>query len=157
MVDRVLPGERAAASEADAERLIGLWRLLSFREQASDGSWTDAMGPDPSGYIGYWPQGHMSVLIGSARRPRFNGAWAAIAAEEKARALDGLVAYAGRYRYEPGRIVHEVEVCWIPNWQGRELVRIPTFLDDDRLLLRTPDTGAAGRSRPQEVEWQRVS
>lgn len=152
-----LPHQGSQSAEEDAERLIGLWRLLSFREQGADGGWRDAMGGDPLGFIGYWPNGHMSVLIGSARRPRFKGEWEAIPAEQKAQALDGLVAYAGRYRHEAGRIIHSVEICWIPNWQGRELVRIPTFIDRDRLLLRTPETGAAGRSPPQEVVWERVS
>ena len=57
---------------------------------------------------------------------------------------------------EDFRVLHHVDICWIPNWQGRELVRIVSFPQPGRLLLTTvPDAGP--RARPaQRVLWERV-
>ncbi|RZJ21643.1 MAG: hypothetical protein EOO54_12175 [Haliea sp.] len=140
----------------DKNQLHGHWRLVSFREQKPDGSWFDALGPGATGCISYWPSGHMQVLIGGDDRPRLRGEWSAIPATAKADCLDRLVAYAGRFEWDGERLRHQVEVCWIPNWERRELIRLPSFPSDGQLLLRT-EAATDGRPRPmQEVLWQRA-
>ncbi len=42
----------------------GIWRLVSFLEQRADGDWEHAIDPAAQGYISYWPNGRMQVLIG---------------------------------------------------------------------------------------------
>lgn len=141
----------------NAQRIVGHWQLLSFKEQRPDGSWADALGPNPKGSISYWPDGRMQVLIGAADRPRFRGEWDAIPAADKALCLDRMVAYAGRYSVDGDQVLHHVEVCWIPNWEGRDLVRTASFPAQDRVLLRTPPT-VGGRERAlQEVLWERTA
>ena len=133
---------------------MGLWRLVSFREQRGT-QFVDYLGPDAKGYISYHPTGHMSALLARPDRPRFRGAWADIAAPDKAAALDGMVSYAGRFSDFGDRLVHHVEICWIPNWEGRDLVRLAAFDGPDRMTLRTiPDE--SGKSPLQVVEWERV-
>lgn len=139
----------------DKQRLHGHWRLVSFVEQQADGTWADYLGADAQGSISYWPNGQMQVLIGAADRPRLRGEWSAVPAGQKAACLDRMVAYAGRFEVQDDRVVHHVAVCWIPNWEGRELVRLVEFPATDRLLLRTT-AGDASRPRPmQEVLWER--
>lgn len=138
------------------QELIGHWSLVSFIEQHHGGPWRDALGPNAKGCISYWPTGHMQVLIGALDRPRFRGEWDAIAAADKARCLDRMVAYAGRFSVAEDHVLHHVDVCWIPNWEGRDLVRLASFPTPKRLLLRTK-AATDGRSRPmQEVLWERA-
>lgn len=141
---------------ADTQDLIGHWRLVSFVEQQHGGVWADALGPNPKGCISYWPSGHMQVLIGAPDRPRFRGEWAGIPDRDKAACLDRMVAYSGRFTLAQDRLLHHVDVCWIPNWEGRDLVRLVSFPAPNQLLLRT-ETATDGRARPmQEVLWERV-
>lgn len=140
----------------DKQALIGHWKLVSFVEQQAGGPWTDALGANAKGSISYWPTGHMQVLIGAPDRPRFRGEWDAIPAADKALCLDRMVAYSGRFTVKEDRVLHHVDVCWIPNWEGRDLVRLASFPVSNRLLLRT-EAATNGRPRPmQEVLWERA-
>ena len=140
----------------DKQVLIGHWKLVSLVEQQAGGPWTDALGANAKGGISYWPTGHMQVLIGALDRPRFRGEWDAISPADKARCLDRMVAYSGRFTVKEDRVLHHVDVCWIPNWEGRDLVRLASFPSPNRLLLRT-ETATDGRPRPmQEVLWERA-
>lgn len=138
------------------EQLIGHWNLVSFVEQKSGGEWVDALGPGIKGCISYWPTGHMQVIQGTSDRPRLSGAWTSVPDAAKARCLDRMVAYSGRFTIDGERLLHHVEVCWIPNWEGRDLIRLAGFPAPGRLLLRT-EAATERRARPmQEVLWQRV-
>ena len=137
-------------------QLVGHWRLVSFIEQHMAAPWSDAMGANAKGSISYWSTGHMQVLIGALDRPRFRGEWDSIPAAEKARCLDRMVAYSGRFSVSEDRVLHHLDVCWIPNWEGRDLVRLASFPEANRLLLRT-EAATDGRARPmQEVLWERA-
>ena len=141
----------------DVRELFGNWRLVSFIEQQPGGEWQDALGAGAGGAISYWASGHMQVLIGSNDRPRLSGEWTAVPDAAKARCLDRMVAYAGRFTVSGERLLHHVDVCWIPNWEGREMVRLASFPAPHRLLLRT-EAASQGRPRPmQEVLWQRAT
>jgi hypothetical protein len=138
------------------DRLIGHWQLESFTERRADGSSFDVWGPDPVGFITYLPTGRMSVVFAGSHRARFAGAWSAVTDAAKAAQYDAMVAYSGRFTAYEDRVVHHVEVCWIPNWEGRDLERAVTLLDDDRVLLRTPEA-RFGRAQPvQDVVVRRV-
>jgi len=141
----------------ERSRLIGTWELVAFTEYRDDGSQFDVFGPDPKGRLVYTETGHMSVVFAGAHRTPFSGAWAGVPDRHKAECFDAMVAYAGRYTDHGDRVVHHVEVCWIPNWEVRELERFLTFLPDGRVRLRTPAT-RAGRSQPvQDVIVKRAS
>ena len=76
----------------------------------------------------------MTALIGGSERPLFSGAWSDISDNAKAQNYDRLVAYGGRFTAHEDRVVHHVDVCWIPNWEGTDLERFVTFLPDGKLL-----------------------
>lgn len=136
------------------DRLVGVWRLVSFRERR-DGGLVDVFGRDPQGCITYAVEGRMSALLADPRRPKLKGEWSAIPDAAKAANYDGLVAYAGAYSLEGDRVIHHVDICWIPNWEGRDLVRMFSFDGPDRLILRTVDNPRRPQP-PQEVVWSRV-
>lgn len=134
--------------------IVGVWRLVSFREER-DGDMVDVFGPEPRGFITYSADGHMSALLADPRRPRLKGAWSTITEAAKATNYDALVAYGGRYTLDGDRVRHHVEICWIPNWEGRDLVRFLTFESADRLVLRAPGNPERGQAA-QEVVWSRA-
>jgi hypothetical protein len=43
--------------------------------------------------------------------------------EEKARAVEDFVAYAGRYSFHGDRVIHHVELSRFPNWVGSDQER----------------------------------
>ena len=53
----------------DTTRIQGMWRLVSYLEQRPDGQWGPALDAQAHGYISYWPNGHMQVLIGAVDCP----------------------------------------------------------------------------------------
>ena len=143
-------------ASAARSALIGTWALVSFTERDEDGRVHEVWGPNPRGTITYTEAGTMSVVFASSARSRFSGAWDAVSDADKARQYDAMVAYAGRYTDFGDRVVHHVDVCWIPNWEGRDLERYITYLDNDQVLLRTPPS-RFGRSQPvQDVIVRRV-
>ena len=130
-------------------RLVGHWELVSFTERRDDGTSFDVLGARAKGSITYLDSGHMSVLFASGQREPYRGAWEGVTAQQKASNYDGIVAYAGRYTDHGDRVVHHVDVCWIPNWEGRDLERLLTFLPDGRVRLQTPPLRFG---RPQPVQ-----
>jgi Lipocalin-like domain len=120
---------------------------------AATGEVSDAMGPDPIGYIAYQADGRMMALVLKRDRPRLVGA--APTGEEKVRLLDTMVAYSATYTVEDGKIVHHVDAAWNPAWLG-DLVR-PFTLNGDKLVIsgapsKDPNTGEA----IYRIEFERV-
>ena len=75
------------------------------------------MGPDPNGYVLYTADGRFSITISRRGRARFAaGDLLSGTTEEKARAMEGFVAYAGRYGFHGDRVIHHVELSLFPNW-----------------------------------------
>jgi Lipocalin-like domain len=102
-----------------ADALVGAWRLVSWQNQAADGQVTYPMGTDAIGYLLYGADGRFSVTISRKGRVRFAaGDLLSGTAEEKARALEGFVAYAGRYTFHGDRIIHHVELSLFPTGSG---------------------------------------
>jgi hypothetical protein len=147
--------DAADRAQTNAQALLGCWSLAAFEERGADGQWRDALTGGAHGYINYWPTGEMSVVIGGGERPRFRGSWEEIAAGAKAAALDDLVAYGGTYSVAADRVTHHLTVCWIPNWEGRDLVRLVSFPEPGELLLETVPFAEGGPPREQRVLWRK--
>ena len=137
-------------------RLVGHWQLVSFTEEREEGEPFDVFGPDPKGFITYLESGRMSVVFASGLRKPFTGAWEAVSDRHKAANYDSLVAYAGRYTDHGDRVVHHVDVCWIPNWEGRDLERFVTYLPNGDVVLRTPESRFGRRQPVQHVTVRRA-
>lgn len=138
------------------ERILGHWRLESFRQRDENGEYFDVWGPNPSGFITYLASGHMSVVFAGAARKPYSGAWSGVSDAQKAANYDAMVAYSGRFTAHEDRVVHHLEVCWIPNWEGRDLEREISFLPDDRVLLRTPAERFGRKQAVQDVIVRRA-
>lgn len=121
----------------DPAALIGSWRMRSWtRESVATGAVTDALGPDPVGYIAYHADGRMMATV--FRRDRLRRGAAPWSAAEKAELFDTMLAYVARYTLEGDRVVHHVDGAWNPDWEV-DLSR-PFTLSGDRLTI----SGAPG-------------
>jgi hypothetical protein len=103
--------ERSAGGHA----VVGAWRLLSWENRAADGQVTYPMGTDVVGYLLYTADGRFSVLISRAGRTGFAvGDLLSGTTEEKARAVEGFVAYGG-----------PLQLPWRPGGASRGTVVVP--------------------------------
>lgn len=112
--------------------MLGTWRMLSWRRTVvATGEVSDAMGPDPIGYIAYHPDGRMTAMVFT--RDRIRPLATAPSTEEKIKLFDSMLAYTGTYTLEADRVVHHVDAAWNPAWQ-MDQVR-PLTCDGETLVI----------------------
>jgi hypothetical protein len=123
---------------ADPAALLGTWRMTSWtRTSVATGAVTDALGPDPIGYIAYHADGRMMALVVERGRQPLSGP--APSDREKAALFDSMLAYSAAYTVEGDRVIHHVDAAWNPAWGTEALIR-PFQLDGDSLVI----SGAPG-------------
>jgi Lipocalin-like domain len=143
---------------SDQQSLLGTWKLISYvGAEMMVGAKSDVMGPHPSGYINYGPDGRMIVVIVGSDRKRPVGP---IATPEEAQALiRSMLAYAGTYTVDSKAktVTHHVEVSWDQSRTGDSQVR-SYELDGDRLTLTTQPSNdpATGRRTVRTLVWERI-
>jgi hypothetical protein len=138
------------------DALVGAWRLVAWENQAADGQVTHPMGKDPVGYVLYTGDGRFSVLISRVGRPSFGASdLLGGTTEERARAVEGFVAYGGRYSFHGDRVIHHVELSLFPNWVGSDQQRW-VELAGDRLTLSASPLLLAGKQQVPRLVWERV-
>jgi len=138
------------------DAIVGTWRLVSWENRDADGQVTHPMGSDPIGYLFYSRDGHFSVTISrTGRRPFPADDLLGGALEDKARAVEGFVSYAGSYTYDGDRVVHHVELSLFPNWVGSDQERTVELVGS-RLTLSAAPLPLAGKHQVPRLVWQRV-
>ena len=136
--------------------LVGGWRLVSWENRATDGQVTYPMGIDALGALLYTADGRFSVTISRRGRESFAaGDLLSGTSEEKARAVEGFVAYAGRYSFHGDRVIHHVELSLFPNWVGSDQERL-VELAGNRLILSASPLLLAGKLQVPRLVWERV-
>jgi hypothetical protein len=138
------------------DALVGAWRLVSWENQAADGQVSYPMGSDPIGYVIYTGDGRFSVTI--SRRGRAGFAADDLLSgttEEKARAVEGFISYAGRYSFHGNRVIHHVELSLFPNWVGSDQERWVELVGY-RLILSASPLLLAGKPQVPRLVWERV-
>ncbi len=148
-----------ARAMTEANKFVGVWRLLSVEYRSDDGAIVESpFGADAEGTIMYDSLGNMSAQIARKDRPRFSSAGrSAATAEENKAAFESYVAYFGRYRVDEreGTVTHEVQQALFPNWAGGKQVRYYTFADR-KLTLRTPPFQYLGKSVTAVLLWDKI-
>lgn len=137
----------------DRERLVGTWKLVSvvYEDQQSQER-TPVLGEHPRGYQIATREGRWLALVTADSRPIPK------TDAERARALQSMIAYSGRYRVENGQVITKVEVAWNEAWVGGEQVRRIRFEGDDVLQIESPPMphpNVDGRVVRVIVSWQR--
>ena len=138
------------------DALVGAWQLVSWENRTADGQVTYPMGTDALGSLVYTASGRFSVTISRRGRAGFAaGDLLSGTTEEQARAVEGFVAYAGRYSFHGDRVVHHVELSLFPNWVGSDQERW-VELSGDRLTLSARPLLLAGQLQGPRLVWKRV-
>jgi hypothetical protein len=140
----------------DQQLIVGAWRLVSWENRATDGEISYPMGLDALGYLIYTADGRFSVTISRADRATFTGGdLLGGTVQEKARAAEGVVAYAGRYSFHGDQMIHHVELSLFPNWVGTEQQRFAE-LSEDTLVLSASPLLLAGKQQAPRLVWKRA-
>jgi hypothetical protein len=140
-------------SESKAAALVGTWKLVSASSVASNGQRNETpYGAGPAGFLSYSEDGRVTALISYGGRKPLR---AIPQVEEQAEAFKTFLAYSGQYTLSEDKVIHHVEICSIPNYVGKDLVRSVTF-QGDQILLLTPPTLVNGTIQSVELIWQRL-
>ncbi len=133
--------------------IVGTWRMVKFEYRAEDGTRFFPYGEQADGVIVYDEEGMMSTIITRTDRPSVSAHdFVNIPDEEKIELSKGFVAYAGKYEMLPDRIVHHVEISYIPNWVGTTLDRFYEFKDGN-VILSTPPVQLRGKEFRGYITW----
>jgi lipocalin-like protein len=136
--------------------LVGWLLVTSMTSMGRSGQVTYPMGANARGYLLYTADGRFSVTISRVGRPpSAAGDLLGGTTEEKARAVEGFVAYAGRYSLHHDRVIHHVELSLFPNWVGSDQERW-VELAGDRLTLSASPLLLAGKRQVPRLVWEQV-
>ena len=150
----------------EVQRLIGTWRLLSFRILYADGGVEFPLGADAEGLVVYTAAGFMSGALMQRGRPRFSAVRTSVAErgigtpEEVVAAFNGYFSYFCRVETDAAlrRVRHHVVACHLPDWEGRTLERFWSFEEVDgrwQLRLRSAPLLINGREAFNELKFFR--
>jgi hypothetical protein len=137
-------------------QILGTWRMLSWKRiLVASGEESDALGPDPFGYINYSPDGRLMVFVLKSGRPKPKSNPPTPA--EKIALFDSLFAYVGTYSVEADRMVHALDGSWNELWTGTKQIRLLSF-QEGRLIYRTGETvdPMDGKLCTYRVEFERA-
>ncbi|HEY4406807.1 MAG TPA: lipocalin-like domain-containing protein [Xanthobacteraceae bacterium] len=143
----------AAPPKSMKEAIVGTWSLLIDDAVKPDGTHTPNFGPNPIGIAMFGSDGHFSVTITRAGRPKFasNNRTTGTADENKA-VVNGSNAFFGAYSLNEAdkTLTLRVEGSTFPNLEGTTQKRTITSLTaGDELTWTNPATKG-------EVAWKWV-
>lgn len=122
---------------APAKRIIGTWKMVSWTvEDLGTGQKSNAMGPNPDGYITCTPDGRVMVLV--LRSDRARPVVLVPTTDEKLALYDSMFAYAGRFTIDDEKVVHHIDMSWNQAWTGSHQIRFHTFRDDVLTYVGAP-------------------
>ena len=124
--------------DALRQRILGSWRMLAWKRKLVESSQeSDALGPDPFGYINYSPDGRLMVFV--LRSGRLPPSSSPPTDAEKVALFDTMFAYVGTYAVEADRVVHMLDGSWNEHWTGTRQTRFLSF-ENGNLIYTTPET-----------------
>jgi hypothetical protein len=139
------------------DKIIGTWKLVSWKYNGENDTPIDFFGADTGGILMYDKSGYMNAQLNKANRARFKSeSLTEGTSEEITEAYLSYAAYYGKY-YEksPGEIVHVVEGSLFPNWLGHEEIRYGK-IEGEYLILSTPPIQAKAKKIVFTVTWKRA-
>lgn len=141
----------------DQEKILGSWKLVSFIYKAEDGSSFYPYGKEANGSLIYDKSGYMSAIITRTDRPKLTTEdFGLLPDEEKLALAKGFMTYTGKYEIQSDRILHHIEIGYLPNWVGTTFVRFPSF-EDGNLVLANPPVTLRGKSYTGYLTWKKNS
>jgi len=142
----------------DSADLLGAWSLVDWTIEYPDGRITRPFGQDPCGLIVYDGGGWMSaVLMRSDRAPFGTVDMRCVGMEEKTRAFDEYLSYAGRWSLEGSTVRHEVALSLNPLLIGTTQIRKARIERGRLTLIAAERLVPSGTVRRHLILWRRAS
>jgi hypothetical protein len=146
----------STVARAGDSPLMGTWKLKSFvREIAGTGERYNQLGEHPHGFLGYSSDGRMyAILVSDDRiKPREE----APTDEERVKLHKSMIAYAGTYTIDGGKVIHHVDISWNGARTGTDQVRFYK-LEGDTLTIRSARAKSPvdGREGVGILVWEKV-
>jgi hypothetical protein len=143
------------------DKLIGAWKLISYKELPVDGSAPFyPMSERAEGIILYTPDGFMSAQFMEPDRKFFvSGDWFKGTDEEYRQAASSYVAYSGPFHVDEEKniVTHSLFVSILPNWIGQTQPRLVRIEGDDLYLSSVTPFHLRGRTVNAQLHWKRAS
>lgn len=119
------------------DKIVGNWEMISWTiEDLTTGNKSDALGPDPVGYITYTPDGRVMVLV--LARDRHRPKALVPTQDEKLALYDSMFAYAGTFTVDHEKVVHHIDMSWNQSWTGTHQTRFYELRDDTLIYVGAP-------------------
>ena len=112
--------------------LVGSWLLISYKVESQEThKFVPAMGENPTGRVIFTADNRVSfVMTGDNRKTGTSDA-------DKAKLLDSLISYTGKWSIKGNQWCTEVEAAWNPAWVGTTQCR-EFVVKGDRAYVQTP-------------------
>jgi len=146
----------SVASSDQAEHLLGTWRMRSWTiEDLVSGERSNALGPDPNGYLAYSRDGRVMVLVAANERAR--PVELVPTKEEKIALYDSMFAYAGTFSFDGEKVIHHIDLSWNEAWRDTSQVRFCELHGDTLTYVSAPARNPMnGRDCVHTVVFERL-
>ena len=140
---------------ADANSLLGTWKMKSYVVTTSVGERSMPYGENPTGYLSYSADGRMQAI--GAANGRIVPTGPAPPDYERVELHNTMFAYAGTYSVEAGKVIHHVDISWNEVWTGTDQVRFFNVKGNTLIITaHFTDPGSDVESL-YAVEWEKVA
>jgi Lipocalin-like domain len=136
---------------AEADRLIGTWKLVSWQVIVENEPPQNVFGSHPKGFLILTREGRSMVVTTAENRRR------GMAEAERAALHKSMLAYSGKYRIEGSDFITLVDVSWNEEWNGTEQRR-HFRIEGDKLFIESapaPSIVFPGKTDFRRIVWER--
>ena len=136
---------------ADANDLIGVWKLISWQVVVGKEPPRYEFGAHPKGFLIFTREGRSMVLTTSENRR------GGMSDSDRAALHKSMLSYSGKYRVQANDLIIRVDLSWNEEWNGTEQRR--TFrLESNRLFIESapgPSILFPGKTDFRRIVWER--
>ena len=136
---------------AEADVLIGIWKLVSWQVIVENGPPQNEFGSHPKGFLILTREGRSMVVTTAENRRGGMGE------AERAALHKSMLAYSGKYRVEGNDFITLVDVSWNEEWNGKEQRR-HFRIEGDKLFIESapaPSIVFPGKTDFRRIVWKR--
>jgi len=136
---------------ADADSLIGTWKLVSWQVIVENEPPQNVFGSHPKGFLILTREGRSIVLTTAENRRKGMGDG------ERAALHKSMLSYSGKYRVEGNDLITVVDVSWNEEWNGTEQRR-HFSIEGDKLFIESapaPSILFPGKVDFRRIVWER--
>ncbi len=140
------------------ESIVGTWRLCTIQLKCSSNEPVYPFGKNVRGLLIYHDNGYMSGIISGSDRPFVSSpALTGIKEHERAAIAMHFNAYAGRYEIKADKVIHNIEVSFVPNLM-KDSSHISRYVlaGDILILSSTIPSSDTGPDISIVISWRRV-